>query len=108
MCHSHANNNKINRLDERCLRIVYFDKQSSFNELLEIDGSVSIHMWDTQIVATEMYKIINNLSLPIMNRVFKLNSDIRYNLTQISQFPRSQVRLEYHTMESISFLGPKI
>ena len=41
MCHSSANNNKINRLDERSLRIVYNDKQSSFNELLEKDGSVS-------------------------------------------------------------------
>ena len=30
-----------------CLRTIYNDKQSSFNELLEKDGSVSIH---------EMYK----------------------------------------------------
>ena len=28
MCHSRANNNKINRLHERCLQIVYNDKQS--------------------------------------------------------------------------------
>ena len=26
MCHSHANNSKINRLHERCLRIIYSDK----------------------------------------------------------------------------------
>ena len=75
MCHSRTNNNKINRFHERCLRIVYNNKQSSFNELLEKDGSVSIHMRNIQIVATEMYKRINNLSPPIMNRVFKLNSD---------------------------------
>ena len=108
MCHSRANNNKINRLHERCLRIVYNNKQSSFNELLEKDGSVSIHMRNTQILATEMYKLINNLSPPIMNRVFKLNSDSRYNLRQISQFSRSLVRLVYHGTESISYLGPKI
>ena len=75
MCYSRTNNSKINRLNERCLRIVYNNKQSSFNELLEKDGSVSIHMRNIQIVATEMYKRINNLSPPIMNRVFKLNSD---------------------------------
>ena len=34
MCHSRTNNNKINRLHKGCLRIVYNDKQSSFNELL--------------------------------------------------------------------------
>ena len=43
MCHSHANNGKINRLHERCLRIIYSDKQSSFETLLEKDGSVSVH-----------------------------------------------------------------
>ena len=83
MCHSHTNNNKINRLHERCSWIVYNDKQSSFNELLEKDGSVSIHMRNIQILATEMYKLINNLSPIIMNRVFKLNSGSRYNLRQM-------------------------
>ena len=43
MCHSHANNSKINRPHERCLRITYSDKKSSFEELLEKDGFVSIH-----------------------------------------------------------------
>ena len=108
MWHSHVNNKKINKLHKRCLRIVYNDKQSSFNELLEKDGSVSIHIRNIQIPATEMYKLINNLSPPIMNRVFKLNSDSRYNLRQISQFSRSLVRSVYHGTESISYLGPKI
>ena len=108
MCHSRANNNKINRLHERCLRIVYNDKQSSFNKLLEKDGSVSIHMRNIQILATEMYKLVNNLSPPIMNRVFKLNSNSRYNLRQISQFVRSLVKSVYHGKERISCLGPKI
>ena len=37
MCHSRENNRKINRLHERCLRTIYNDKQSSYNELLEKD-----------------------------------------------------------------------
>ena len=65
-------------------------------------------MRNIQILVTEMYKFINNLSSPIMNRVFKLNSDSRYNLRQISQFSRSLVRSVYHGTESISYLGPKI
>ena len=43
MCHSRLMNNKINRLHEKCLRIVYSDKTSSFEELLDKDGSVTIH-----------------------------------------------------------------
>ena len=108
MCHSRTNNNKINKLHGRCLRIVYNDKQSSFNQLREKDGSVSIHKRNIQILATEMYKLISNLSPPILNAVFKLNSDSLYNLRQISQFSRSLVKSLYHGTESISYLGPKI
>ena len=43
MCHSRTVNNKINRLHERCLRSVHSDKTSSFEKLLEKDGSVTIH-----------------------------------------------------------------
>ena len=43
MCHSRKSSGKTNRLDERCLRTICNNKQSSFNELLEKDGSVSIH-----------------------------------------------------------------
>ena len=84
MCLNRANNNKINRPHEKCLRVVYNNKQSSFIGLLEIDGSVSTHMRNIQILASEMYRRINNLSPPIMNRLFKLNSDICYISRQIS------------------------
>ena len=77
-------------------------------ELVEKDGSVLIYMRNIQTLATEMYKLVNNLSLPIMNRVLELNSDSYYNLRQISQFSRSLVKLVYHGTESISYLGPKI
>ena len=35
-------NTKINRLHEGCLRMVYDDKNLTFNELLEKDGCASI------------------------------------------------------------------
>ena len=43
MCHSRAKNKNINRLHERCLRIIYKDMVSTFEHLLEKDSSVSIH-----------------------------------------------------------------
>ena len=38
MCHSRKWNNKLNRLQERTLCIVYNDKSSTFNQLLEKDN----------------------------------------------------------------------
>ena len=57
MCHNRMLNNRINRLHERCLRIIYNDKHTSFEELLEKDKSVSIHQKNLQVLATEMFKI---------------------------------------------------
>ena len=44
MFHSRFINNKINRLHERVLRIVYNEFNSSFKNLLRTDRTVSIHI----------------------------------------------------------------
>ena len=72
MCHSRKNNNKINRLHERCLRIIHNDKRSSFNALLEKDVSVSIRERNITILATEMFKVSENLVPPQMHEILKL------------------------------------
>ena len=38
VCHNRMKNYKINRLHERYLRLIYSEKKSSFEELLEIDS----------------------------------------------------------------------
>ena len=88
MCHSRTNNRKINRLHERCLRIIYNDKQSSFIKLLEKDSSVSIHQINRQILAIEMFKVSNGLSPVLRSNIFKLGGEQTYNLRKLSQFYR--------------------
>ena len=51
MLHSRTLNNKINRIHERALRTVYSDYNSSFNELLDKDGSFTIHQRNVQSLA---------------------------------------------------------
>ena len=43
MFHNRTLNNKINRIHERALRIVYRDKTSNFTELLQKDNAVTVH-----------------------------------------------------------------
>ena len=62
MFHNRLINNKINRLHERCLRIVYNDNQSTFEELLEKDNTVSVHQRNLQFFAIELYKVVNGIS----------------------------------------------
>ena len=70
MCHSRSYNNRINRLHERCLRTIYNDKQSSFEQLLDKDGSVSIHHKNVQFLLIEMFKIKNNIAPKILTEIF--------------------------------------
>ena len=107
MCHSRTINSKTNKLHERCLRIVYNDKKSSFRELFETDKSVPLHIKNLQVLATEMFKLYRNISPPIARQLFQSrNND--YNLRQFSQFELPNVRSVFCGTVSISFLGPKI
>ena len=108
MCHSRSNNRKINMLHERCLRLIYNDKQSSLTELMNKDNSVSIHIRNIQRLAIEMFRFYNGLSPPLMSNMFKLKAENSYNLRQVSEFSRPMVKSVYHGTESISYLGPKI
>ena len=70
MFHSWGINNKINRIDERSLRITYNNKSSSFQDLLDKDNSVTIHHRNIRTLAIETFKVLNGLSPPLLNEVF--------------------------------------
>ena len=80
ICHSHAKNNKINRLHERCLRIIYNDKVSTFEQLLEKDNSGSMHTRNLRFLAVEMFKVVKGLAPTIINDLFPLKETNNYNL----------------------------
>ena len=107
MCHSRENNRKINRLHKRCLRTIYNDKQVPFNESLEKDGSVLIHERNLPALATEMHKISNGLSKPLLKDISPVNKN-PYILNENSQFSRPRINTVHHGTESILNLGPKI
>ena len=100
-------NNKINRLHGKCLRIVYSDKTSSFEELLEKDGSVTIHTRNLQVLATEMFKVYRKLSPNIVAEIFRAFRN-NYNLRHSSFFSIPYVKTVYHGSESLFNLGPRI
>ena len=73
MFHNRTLNNKINRLHERALRIVYKDENgiSTFKDLLQKDGAVKVHDRNLQRLAIEMFKVENNLTPLPIQELFK-------------------------------------
>ena len=100
-CHNRTYNNKINKLRERCLRLIYNDKRSSFEDLLEKDNSVSIHHKSLQALAIEMFKAHTKTSPEIMQKVFLVKEQGNCNL-------RNQTDFVIPPVKSIRVLGPKI
>ena len=87
---------------------MYNDKKSSFEELLEIDSSVSIHDRNLRTLAIEMYKIYHRISLTIMNEIFTLRHQNQYNLRNWTYFDGPKVKTVNHGSESVRYIGPKI
>ena len=69
-CWTREHNNRINHIQERGLRMVYEDYNSSFEDLLKKNGSVTIHHRNIQLVAIEMFKVKNNLNVDLINSFF--------------------------------------
>ena len=91
ICHSRLMNDKINRLNERCLRIIYNDRTSSSVDLLAKDGSVTnTHMW------TEL-----------MQGLFG-DRQTHYSYRNPHHFAIPSINSVYHGSESISNLESRI
>ena len=54
MFHSRALNTKINKLHERALKLVYKNDSLTFQDLLKLDNSFTVHERNLQKLATEM------------------------------------------------------
>ena len=83
--------------------MLYQDKQSRFEKLLQKDKSVSVHMKNLQYLATEIFKVKNSLSPIIMKEVFNFQENKSHNLS-------SAIRLASRNMhtDTISSLGPNL
>ena len=85
MLHSRQNDNKVKHLHERCLRLVHYDKLTSYEELLEKDGSISIHHKNIHSHAIEMLQIKHEQSPEIVSNIFAQTTQ-HYNFRRNRDF----------------------
>ena len=107
MFHSRSLNNKINKLHERALRLVYKNDNLNFQELLDLDNSVTVHQKNLQRLAIEMYKVKNNIAPIHMQNLFDeriISTNLRKQTTWI--VPKTRT-VNYGT-ETVRYRGPQI
>ena len=107
MFHSRTLNNKINKLHERALRIVYKkDFLLTFQELLNKDDSVTTHHRNLQKLATEMYKVKNQLS-PLPIQELFTEKIYRHDLRNKRSWESSNMRTVKYGTQTVRNMGPK-
>ena len=108
MFHSRTVNQRINKIHERALKLVYCnDRQLSFENLLQKDNTVSIHQRNLQALALEVFKVKNGYSPQILTDNFEF-ADRPYDLRNPSVLKRKKDRTVFYGSESVSSLAPKI
>ena len=119
MFHSQRTNNKINRLHERVLSIVYDDDVSTFDQLLAMDKFLCIPHQNIQRLLTEIYKALHDISgnslkellvktestislrskselvIPSVNSILKGKNSIRYFGSVISNSLPIEIREDH-------------
>ena len=102
-------NRQINRLHERALRIACENYESSFEELLSKDGSVTIQRQNLRVLAIEIYKVTKKLYPKfILDLVEEIDTkyhtrssckidineydEIKYTKSQITVFIRRKIK----------------
>ena len=101
MFHGRRTNSKINKLDERALRIIYDDEVSTFDQLLAMDKCFCIYHQNIQRILIEIYNALHDsvnslkelfirristknmrsepeLVIPLVNSVLKGKNSLRY------------------------------
>ena len=106
MFHGRILKNKINKLHERALRIVYREENLTFEQLLERDNSITVHQRNLIKLCIEMFKVKNGLSPMPIQELFPTQPNT-YNLrnNRISEVPN--VRTVSYGIETMRYRGPK-
>ena len=91
MFHNLTLNNRINKLQERALRLVHNDNTSSFYELPQKDNSFTIHHGNIQELAIKMW-VKHCIAPKIICELFD-EANVPYNLHQDVSFRSYNVKL---------------
>ena len=82
MLYDRAMNHRINHVHERALRIANKDHRNDFGYLLEQSNSVPIHVWNLQLLKTEIFNTKSHLNPPFMKDIFQernMNYSLRHS-----------------------------
>ena len=78
-----------------------------FETLLKMSGTVSVYQRNLQVLATEMYKVKNDINPATVTEIFQKKCP-KYDFRRNNTFRTKRVNSVYNSSKTISVLRPKI
>ena len=101
------NNNKLEKIQERALRILYDDKCSSYTQLLDRAGTTTLLISRLKCMALEVFKCISKSNTVSLNNIFQLK-DTEYSLRDAVKLIQPRRNCVKHGLRSFSYVGSKL
>ena len=102
-----TNNQKLEKIQERALRILYFDYTSTYDELLDKAGTNTLLINRLRLMALTVFKSINSLNPPCLNDIFS-NKSVPYRMRDSCMIEQPKRRTITFGLRSFSYVGAKV
>ena len=102
-----CNLRKIEKLQERALRIVYQDSELDYASLIGKSGQSSLRMNMIRILSIEIYKCVKGTNPDYLNEMFSL-SNSHYDLRDQSRLEQPKFNTKTFGYRSFKYLGAKL
>ena len=97
--------NKIEKIQERCLRLVLNDYTSNYEELLQKSGNTTMEIRRLRTLAIEIFKTLNNINPSFMKDIFYQSPYASHKEHNLFVQRHNTVRFG---QKSLKTLGPQI
>ena len=102
-----VNNQKLEKIQERALRILFADYNSSYTELLGRAGTTTLLIQRLRLIALTVFKSLHGLNPTCLNDMFT-PKQVPYRMRDSSLLEQSRYRTTTFGLRSISYIGAKL
>ena len=103
---SRKGNSRINRIHERAMRIGHYDYESTFEQLLIKNKTITSYKKHLQYLAIEIYKTFNGLNPPFIDEIFSINECPYY--FRNSKFKTAEPHCKIYGFNTVSYICSQI
>ena len=102
-----TNSGKLEKLQERALRFIYSDRESSYDNLLSRGNLLTLSMYRLRFLAIEVYKCVENKNPQYLNALF-IKKNSHYELRDTDLIFQDRFNTMKYGYRSFTYYGAKL